>query len=136
MSVKDPRLSQILPVIRCSDCGHDVEFRLLGEHVCSSAPPMPALPVIPVSKCKPSTAFFCLFSLLSTTFLSLVFLSLSFIHTHIDDPGKGEKGRGGVTLRVGKGGREAWLYFSSVMMFLFIGSTRIQHLFSRGMKAR
>ncbi|KAG0069150.1 hypothetical protein BGZ89_003440 [Linnemannia elongata] len=50
MSVKDPRLSQILPVIRCSDCGHDVEFRLLGEHVCSSAPPMPALPVIPVSK--------------------------------------------------------------------------------------
>ncbi|KAF9922185.1 hypothetical protein FBU30_007719 [Linnemannia zychae] len=50
MSVKDPRLSQILPVIRCSDCGHDVEFRLLGEHVCSSAPAMPALPVIPVSK--------------------------------------------------------------------------------------
>ncbi|KAF9181344.1 hypothetical protein BGZ50_005584 [Haplosporangium sp. Z 11] len=50
MSVKDPRLSQILPVIRCSDCGHDVEFRLLGEHVCSSAPPMPALPAIPVAK--------------------------------------------------------------------------------------
>ncbi|KAF8929194.1 hypothetical protein BGZ58_009103 [Dissophora ornata] len=50
MSVKDPRLSQILPVIRCSDCGYDVEFRQLGEHVCSSAPPMPALPVIPVSK--------------------------------------------------------------------------------------
>ncbi|KAK3839638.1 MAG: hypothetical protein J3R72DRAFT_178232 [Linnemannia gamsii] len=53
MSVKDPRLSQILPVIRCSDCGHDVEFRLLGEHVCSSAPPMPALPVIPVTKYSP-----------------------------------------------------------------------------------
>ncbi|KAF9166415.1 hypothetical protein BGX20_000233 [Mortierella sp. AD010] len=50
MSVKDPRLSQILPVIRCSDCGHDVEFRMLGEHVCSSAPPMPALPAIPVSR--------------------------------------------------------------------------------------
>lgn len=50
MSVKDPRLSQILPVIRCSDCGHDVEFRLLGEHICSSAPAMPALPVLPLSK--------------------------------------------------------------------------------------
>ncbi|KAF9947077.1 hypothetical protein BGZ72_010893 [Mortierella alpina] len=44
MSVKDPRLSQVLPVIRCSDCGHDVEFRKLGEHICSSAPPMPTLP--------------------------------------------------------------------------------------------
>ncbi|KAF9957756.1 hypothetical protein BGZ72_001422 [Mortierella alpina] len=55
MSVKDPRLSQILPVIRCSDCGHDVEFRLLGEHVCSSAPPMPALPVIPLAKHSPSS---------------------------------------------------------------------------------
>ncbi|KAF9438378.1 hypothetical protein BGZ76_008289 [Entomortierella beljakovae] len=53
MSVKDPRLSQILPVIRCSDCGIDVEFRLLGEHICSSAPPMPALPVLPVSKSRP-----------------------------------------------------------------------------------
>ncbi|KAF9382533.1 hypothetical protein BGX21_001796 [Mortierella sp. AD011] len=53
MSVKDPRLSQILPVIRCSDCGHDVEFRMLGEHVCSSAPPMPALPAIPVSRPSP-----------------------------------------------------------------------------------
>ncbi|KAF9951819.1 hypothetical protein BGZ65_005728, partial [Modicella reniformis] len=48
MSVKDPRLSQILPVIRCSDCGVDVEFRSLGEHVCSAAPPMPALPALPV----------------------------------------------------------------------------------------
>ncbi|KAF9112897.1 hypothetical protein BGX27_002604 [Mortierella sp. AM989] len=54
MSVKDPRLSQILPVIRCSDCGHDVEFRMLGEHVCSSAPPMPALPVLPVTKHSPA----------------------------------------------------------------------------------
>ncbi|KAG9323629.1 hypothetical protein KVV02_000572 [Mortierella alpina] len=44
MSVKDPRLSQVLPVIRCSDCGDDVEFRKLGEHICSSAPPMPTLP--------------------------------------------------------------------------------------------
>ncbi|KAF9190942.1 hypothetical protein BGZ50_009726 [Haplosporangium sp. Z 11] len=44
MTLQDPRLSQILPVIRCSDCGHDVEFRKLGEHVCSSAPAMPALP--------------------------------------------------------------------------------------------
>ncbi|KAF9315606.1 hypothetical protein BG003_002870 [Podila horticola] len=55
MSVKDPRLSQILPVIRCSDCGHDVEFRLLGEHICSSAPAMPALPVLPLSKHTPSS---------------------------------------------------------------------------------
>ncbi|KAI8347780.1 hypothetical protein B0O80DRAFT_210437 [Mortierella sp. GBAus27b] len=55
MSVKDPRLSQILPVIRCSDCGIDVEFRLLGEHVCSSAPPMPALPPIPAAANKPTS---------------------------------------------------------------------------------
>lgn len=92
MSVKDPRLSQILPVIRCSDCGHDVEFRLLGEHVCSSAPPMPALPVIPVSKCKPSTALLLVLSTINY-FPSLVFLSLSFIHSFIDDPGKRGKRR-------------------------------------------
>ncbi|KAF9405074.1 hypothetical protein BGZ94_003771 [Podila epigama] len=48
MSVKDPRLSQILPMIRCSDCGHDVQFRMLGEHVCSSAPPLPTPPLPPV----------------------------------------------------------------------------------------
>lgn len=46
MSVKDPRLSQIIPVIRCSDCGDDVVFRQLGEHVCRGAP---ALPVQPLS---------------------------------------------------------------------------------------
>ncbi|KAF9151290.1 hypothetical protein BG015_006856 [Linnemannia schmuckeri] len=46
MSVKDPRLSQILPVIRCSDCGDDVVFRKLGEHVCRGTP---ALPVQPLS---------------------------------------------------------------------------------------
>ncbi|KAF9903590.1 hypothetical protein BX616_001589, partial [Lobosporangium transversale] len=57
MSVKDPRLSQILPVIRCSDCGVDVEFRLLGEHVCSAAPAMPALPALPISKPPSSGAY-------------------------------------------------------------------------------
>ncbi|KAF9978028.1 hypothetical protein BGZ73_003955 [Actinomortierella ambigua] len=34
-----------MPTVRCTDCGKEVEFRLLGEHVCSSAPAMPVLPV-------------------------------------------------------------------------------------------
>ncbi|KAF8976565.1 hypothetical protein BGZ46_008162 [Entomortierella lignicola] len=41
----DPRLSQVLPIIRCSDCGQDVLFRKLSEHICISAPAMPVLPL-------------------------------------------------------------------------------------------
>ncbi|KAL1922813.1 uncharacterized protein VTP21DRAFT_9189 [Calcarisporiella thermophila] len=40
----DARISQLLPMIKCSDCGEDVEFRKLGDHICSKAPPMPELP--------------------------------------------------------------------------------------------
>ncbi|KAI9283853.1 hypothetical protein BC943DRAFT_94770 [Umbelopsis sp. AD052] len=39
----EPRISQILPNVTCSDCGLPVELRKLGEHVCSSAPPLPPL---------------------------------------------------------------------------------------------
>jgi hypothetical protein len=129
MSVKDPRLSQILPVIRCSDCGHDVEFRLLGEHVCSSAPPMPALPVIPVSKCKPSTTADCL---VLPTVHYCFFLSFCLLvsHTHIDHPGKEVKWEGQKEKQKKKKKKEwgrrygeKWLYFSSTTLFFF-GSTR------------
>lgn len=48
----DPRISQILPTVTCSDCGLPVELRKLGEHVCSSAPPLPPLkaPAVPVKQ--------------------------------------------------------------------------------------
>ncbi|KAF9359377.1 hypothetical protein BGX26_012495 [Mortierella sp. AD094] len=53
MSLHDPRLSQVLPIIRCSDCGQDVLFRKLGDHICISAP---AMPVFPLSLSTPETA--------------------------------------------------------------------------------
>lgn len=40
------RISQILPTVKCSDCGKDVEIRRLGDHLCSSQPPIPALPIL------------------------------------------------------------------------------------------
>ncbi|KAF9110814.1 hypothetical protein BGX27_005846 [Mortierella sp. AM989] len=45
MSLHDSRLSQVLPIIRCSDCGQDILFRKLSEHICISAPDMPTLPL-------------------------------------------------------------------------------------------
>ncbi|ORZ10997.1 hypothetical protein BCR41DRAFT_107932 [Lobosporangium transversale] len=45
MSSKEPRLSQVLPIIRCSDCGKDVEFRKLSEHACIAIPTLPAMPL-------------------------------------------------------------------------------------------
>ncbi|KAI9012641.1 hypothetical protein CLU79DRAFT_399020 [Phycomyces nitens] len=42
------RMSQILPTVKCSDCGRDVHIRRLGDHLCSSAPPLPTLPMIPI----------------------------------------------------------------------------------------
>ncbi|KAL0088926.1 hypothetical protein J3Q64DRAFT_1832644 [Phycomyces blakesleeanus] len=42
------RMSQILPTVKCSDCGRDVHIRRLGDHLCSSAPPLPTLPIIPI----------------------------------------------------------------------------------------
>lgn len=44
------RISQILPTVKCSDCGRDVLIRRLGDHLCSSQPPVPALPIIPPMK--------------------------------------------------------------------------------------
>ncbi|KAL1917816.1 uncharacterized protein VTP21DRAFT_3650 [Calcarisporiella thermophila] len=48
--MEGPRISQFLPAIKCSDCGIDVEFRKLGEHVCSGAPPLPSLSPSPNQK--------------------------------------------------------------------------------------
>ncbi|CAG8476368.1 4104_t:CDS:2 [Funneliformis caledonium] len=42
---QEPRISQLLPSIKCSDCGETVEFRMLGEHICQAAPDVPALPL-------------------------------------------------------------------------------------------
>lgn len=44
------RISQILPTVKCSDCGRDVLIRRLGDHLCSSQPPVPSLPIIPAMK--------------------------------------------------------------------------------------
>ncbi|KAI9356694.1 hypothetical protein BD770DRAFT_104823 [Pilaira anomala] len=44
------RISQILPSVKCSDCGRDVLIRRLGDHLCSSQPPVPSLPIIPAMK--------------------------------------------------------------------------------------
>ncbi|KAI8143241.1 hypothetical protein BJV82DRAFT_668872 [Fennellomyces sp. T-0311] len=41
------RISQILPTVKCSDCGEDVQIRKLGEHVCSNMPAVPELPILP-----------------------------------------------------------------------------------------
>lgn len=46
MTALENRASQILPTVKCSSCGVPVEFRKLGEHVCSSAPPIPSIPAI------------------------------------------------------------------------------------------
>ncbi|KAF9433845.1 hypothetical protein BGZ76_008899 [Entomortierella beljakovae] len=45
MSLHDSRLSQVLPIIHCSDCGQDVLFRKLHEHICVAEPAMPTLPI-------------------------------------------------------------------------------------------
>ncbi|KAI7897395.1 uncharacterized protein EV154DRAFT_4806 [Mucor mucedo] len=46
------RMSQVLPTVKCSDCGRDVLIRRLGDHLCSSQPPVPSLPIIPAMKDK------------------------------------------------------------------------------------
>ncbi|RKP13926.1 hypothetical protein BJ684DRAFT_15724 [Piptocephalis cylindrospora] len=47
VGMQDPRISQILPTMKCNDCGVDIEFRRIAEHRCGEAPPMPALPPMP-----------------------------------------------------------------------------------------
>ncbi|GAB5589402.1 hypothetical protein Unana1_04302 [Umbelopsis nana] len=44
ISQNEPRMSQILPTVKCSDCGRQVELRKLAIHLCSSVPPVPSLP--------------------------------------------------------------------------------------------
>ncbi|SAM09129.1 hypothetical protein [Absidia glauca] len=44
------RISQILPTVKCSDCGRDVHLRQLGNHICSNMPPVPMLPILPPEK--------------------------------------------------------------------------------------
>lgn len=44
------RISQILPTVKCSDCGRDVQIRRLGDHLCSRQPPVPTIPIIPKAK--------------------------------------------------------------------------------------
>ncbi|KAI8340020.1 hypothetical protein BC941DRAFT_419198 [Chlamydoabsidia padenii] len=44
------RISQIIPFVKCSDCGANVSLRNLGTHVCSNMPPMPTLPILPPQK--------------------------------------------------------------------------------------
>ncbi|KAI8081512.1 uncharacterized protein BX664DRAFT_195393 [Halteromyces radiatus] len=55
--IGNERISQILPTVKCSDCGRDVQLRQLGNHICSNMPPVPALPILPPEKYgkKPST---------------------------------------------------------------------------------
>lgn len=52
LTMATERISQILPSVKCSDCGRDVQIRRLGDHVCSSKPPVPELPIIPKAKGK------------------------------------------------------------------------------------
>ncbi|KAL0075083.1 hypothetical protein F4703DRAFT_1889184 [Phycomyces blakesleeanus] len=40
------RISQILPTVKCSDCGEDVQIHQLGDHVCSTMPVMPFMPIL------------------------------------------------------------------------------------------
>ncbi|KAG0165922.1 hypothetical protein DFQ30_007856 [Apophysomyces sp. BC1015] len=44
------RISQVLPTVKCSDCGEDVHIHRLGDHICSNLPPVPALPKLPAQK--------------------------------------------------------------------------------------
>ncbi|KAF5389924.1 hypothetical protein D9757_003648 [Collybiopsis confluens] len=39
-----PRISQLLPTVKCSNCNQPVPLNDLVDHVCSAAPPVPSLP--------------------------------------------------------------------------------------------
>ncbi|KAF5358165.1 hypothetical protein D9756_001330 [Leucocoprinus leucothites] len=43
-SSSQPRVSQVLPSVRCSNCNQPVPLSELGEHVCTKPPPVPAIP--------------------------------------------------------------------------------------------
>ena len=38
-----PRQSSLMPSIKCSTCGEQVEISMMGEHICGATPPLPSL---------------------------------------------------------------------------------------------
>ncbi|KAI8139095.1 hypothetical protein BJV82DRAFT_273868 [Fennellomyces sp. T-0311] len=44
----EPRISKVLPTVKCSDCNQAVHVRELADHVCHAAPPVPAIPQAPI----------------------------------------------------------------------------------------
>ncbi|KAL1743450.1 hypothetical protein HDZ31DRAFT_21931, partial [Schizophyllum fasciatum] len=46
---QEPRISQLLPTVKCSNCNQPVPLTELGEHTCEAAPPLPTPP-------KPATS--------------------------------------------------------------------------------
>ena len=59
--VQAPRLSQLLPTVKCSSCSQPVALADLSDHVCSKPPPLPSSPLPPKSpgmSPKPPSSFF------------------------------------------------------------------------------
>ncbi|KAK3806774.1 MAG: hypothetical protein J3Q66DRAFT_116656 [Benniella sp.] len=46
-STGPPRLSQVLPIVQCVDCGQEVEYGKLTAHGCVAAPEVPPIPASP-----------------------------------------------------------------------------------------
>jgi len=51
--VQAPRLSQLLPTVKCSSCSQPVPLSDLSDHVCSPPPPLPSAPLPPKSPASP-----------------------------------------------------------------------------------
>ncbi|KAL0946731.1 hypothetical protein HGRIS_012910 [Hohenbuehelia grisea] len=60
-----PRISQVLPTVKCSNCNNPVPLAELGDHVCPPTPPLPAIassmspkptPALPKPSFSPSAA--------------------------------------------------------------------------------
>lgn len=50
-----PRLSQLLPTVKCSNCSQPVPLADLSNHVCPPRPPLPPLQRLPTSSNPPSS---------------------------------------------------------------------------------
>ncbi|KAI6028469.1 hypothetical protein F5J12DRAFT_381505 [Pisolithus orientalis] len=50
-----PRLSQLLPTVKCSNCSQPVPLADLADHVCPPQPPLPPLQRLPTSSNPPSS---------------------------------------------------------------------------------
>ena len=48
-----PRLSQLLPTVKCSSCSQPVPLADLSDHVCTRPPPLPNAPPLPKSPASP-----------------------------------------------------------------------------------